>query len=233
MSLTRNREFWDRKAKENPYWYVSSYGSYLERDLEDFWASGQEIWANIKKALSYQPNRSDVVFEIGCGVGRLTRAIAPEVKHLHAQDISKEMLVIAQHSTRCANVTFHHGDGESLRPLEDNCADLVLAYNVFQHLPSCEILRKYLAEMVRVAKPGALLAFTLSPCGWHTVLLPLLRARRWLLEFSQSDGPRELFAREWVGIRPSIRGVSRLSPIALNTRDFDGDKWFFWGKVHV
>ena len=89
--LEASRQFWDEKARENPYWYVSSAGPYEGRNLAEFWASGPKIWNDLKSASGYQPKRIDTVVEIGCGVGRLTRAIAPEVGRVFAFDLSAEM----------------------------------------------------------------------------------------------------------------------------------------------
>jgi hypothetical protein len=42
------KSFWNRGAEENPYWYVSSYGSYgADRNLEEFWATRHTIWADM------------------------------------------------------------------------------------------------------------------------------------------------------------------------------------------
>src|ERR1700683_3035367 len=151
MSEKTIRSFWDKKAKENPYWYVSSYCGYdCHRDMQDFWASGPRIWADLKRELHYSPRPADIVVEIGCGVGRLTRAIALEVGHVEAFDISEEMLRIAKAGSVC-NAIFRLADGFNLASLEDNSADLVFAYCVFQHLPSLSALRAYLLDMVRVA----------------------------------------------------------------------------------
>ena len=73
MSLDNSRVFWDAKAAENPYWYVSSYGPYDERNLTEFWDAGRRIWRDLREAIGYVPGHDDVVVEIGCGVGRLTR----------------------------------------------------------------------------------------------------------------------------------------------------------------
>ena len=91
------KSFWNRAADDNPYWYVSSYGPYdADRSPEKFWASGRAIWNDIKRVTGYAPRTGDTVVEIGCGVGRLTRAIAPEVGRVIALDISERMLAIAR-----------------------------------------------------------------------------------------------------------------------------------------
>jgi ubiquinone/menaquinone biosynthesis C-methylase UbiE len=108
------RSFWNQKAKENAYWFVSSYGDYsTTRNLEEFWASGKTIWKDLKNVIEYEPTGHDLVVEIGCGVGRLTRAISPEVGSVLAIDISDEMLNIAKQA-ELPNVTLQRGDGFTL-----------------------------------------------------------------------------------------------------------------------
>jgi ubiquinone/menaquinone biosynthesis C-methylase UbiE len=228
--LDRSRAFWDEKAQENAAWYVSSYGAYAaERNMDEFFASGRRIWADLKSLTQYVPSPSDRVVEIGCGLGRLTRAIASDVGHVDAFDISSEMIRRASEAN-LANATFHLGKGSSVQPVADHTADYVIAYCVLQHLPSEEVLGAYLQDMVRVARPGAVVAFTLSKRTWMTLLLPALRARRWLTEVISSHGPRGIYRHEWTGIRPSIERVRSLSPVALEYSEMHGDKWLFWGR---
>jgi len=226
VNLEANRRFWDEKAQENAYWYVSSYGPYAERNLADFWNSGTLIWRDLKSALAYAPSPSDVVVEIGCGVGRLTRAIAPEVGKVHALDLSPEMLERAR-ELHLDNVALHPSDGQTLAGLPDGFAHLVLAYCVFQHLPSEQILAGYLQEMLRVARPGGLIAFTLTPRTWHARLAILFQIRRWLKERLHVGGPRGLYQRAWLGIRPSRTTVRGLSPVPMQDAELHGDKWLF------
>jgi len=84
----------------------------------------------VKAQIGYQPGPHDTGVEIGCGVGRLTRAIAPEVGTVHAFDISAEMLRQEQLGAP-ENSHFHLSRGDSLRPAQDGMADLVLAYLVY------------------------------------------------------------------------------------------------------
>lgn len=230
MSLDNSRVFWDAKAAENPYWYVSSYGPYDERNLAEFWQAGHRIWLDLRDAIGYLPTRRDVVIEIGCGVGRLTRAIAADVGHVHAFDISEGMLQVARRSG-LSNATFRRGEGDSLAGVPSGAADLAIAYCVFQHLPSVAVLKRYLGEMTRVVKPGGRIAFTLSPRTWVDALRPVLRVRRWLREQIVPGGPRGLYQREWIGIRPPRDIVYALSPVTLAFTPLHGDKWLFWGRV--
>jgi SAM-dependent methyltransferase len=223
------RSFWNRAAEENPYWYVSSYGSYgTDRNLEEFWASGHTIWADIKRVIGYTPSPTASILEIGCGVGRLTRAIAPEVGRVIALDISEKMIEIARKSD-LPNVDFRTAEGFALTGIPDRSADFVLAYCVFQHLPSYAALRSYLVEMYRVSMPGSLIAFTLVPRDWTVWLLPVLRVRAYLREHI-SSGPKGVYRKEWVGIRPSAAVVSELCPIRLETKALDAGRILHFGR---
>ena len=142
--------------------------------MEEFWASGRTNRADIKRVTGYTPRLTDTLVEIGCGVGRLTRIIAPEVRRVIALDISENMLAIARQA-ELPNVEFRVADGFALLGIPDSSVDFVVAYCVFQHLPSYAALRSYLAEMCRVAKSGSLIALTLAPRDWKVWLLPMLR----------------------------------------------------------
>src|SRR5690242_14438957 len=62
-TLSSSQRFWNRKAKENPYWYVSTFGDYDRPDLPSFWASGVSIWEEIKAHTGYEPGGSDTIVE--------------------------------------------------------------------------------------------------------------------------------------------------------------------------
>jgi SAM-dependent methyltransferase len=224
------KSFWDKAAQQNPYWYVSSRGAFdAERNLEEFWASGHSIWTDIKQATGYTPKRSDVVVEIGCGVGRLTRAIAPEVGRVIAIDISEKMLAIARKAD-LPNAEFRTTEGFALPGIPDQSADFVLAYCVFQHLPSYAALQSYLVQMYRVVKPGRLVAFTLTPRDWTVWLFPVLRARAYLREHLLHRGPKGVYRKEWVGIRPRTSVVTAISPIRLDRQALDSGRILYFGQ---
>lgn len=227
--LERDREFWNQAARDNPYWYVSTFGPYEGRNLDEFWKSGEKIWKDLQQALDFSPTGKEVVVEIGCGVGRLTRVFAREVASVYAFDVSDEMLRRASASA-APNVTFHRTEGVSLQPVGDGSADLVLSYLVFHHLPSEAALADYLREMVRVAKPNGIIAFTLSPRNWKANLKLLAKLRRWMHEQVKRGGPRGLYRDEWLGIAPRARTVKRLSPVPLEHAMLHGDKWLFFGR---
>jgi SAM-dependent methyltransferase len=225
------KSFWNGAAKDNPYYYVSSYGSYgADRNLNEFWASGRTIWSDLKRLTGYVPKPNDVVVEIGCGVGRLTRAIAPEVQKVIALDISGSMLAVAREAN-LPNVDFREVEGFALPSIADRSVDLVLAYCVFQHLPSNAAMKSYLDEMLRVAKRPGMIAFTLVPRDRTTWLLPAFRLRAYFRERFSRSGPKGIYRKEWVGIRPGKAAVCRMASISLEQRALDADRVLYFGIV--
>lgn len=230
LKETAAKRFWDEAAADDPYWYVSSYGAYgADRNVAEFWASGAWIWDEIKRNTEYTPRRDHLVVEIGCGVGRLTRAIAPEVGRVIALDISEGMLAVARQSA-LANAEFRPAQGFALNGIPSGSADLTLGYCVFQHLPSHAALESYLAEMLRVTKPEGLLAFTLEPRDWSFWLLPVMRVRAYLRERLSGGGPKGTYRKAWVGIRPASHTVARLAPISLQRRVLDPHRVLYFGR---
>ncbi|MGH7815220.1 MAG: class I SAM-dependent methyltransferase [Candidatus Binataceae bacterium] len=228
--LETSRQFWDEKAKENAYWFISSAGPYEGRNLDEFWASGTLIWNDLKRATGYRPEAGHLVVEIGCGIGRLTRAIAPEVGQVDAFDISGEMLKKAQSCVNATNVTFRQSETPELPEVPGACADAFVAYCVFQHLPSIDVLAAYLQTAARVLKPGGMLIFTMSPRTWRDNLAAVMRARLRLVELRARGGPRGLYKTEWYGVRPPQNAIQGMCSIQLKRDLLHGDKWLFFGR---
>ncbi len=103
--------------------------------------------------------------EIGCGSGAYTtffaRAVAPGGE-VAALDIQPAMLAqLAAKLTKpenqdIQNITLHEASAYAL-PFDDNTLDLVYMITVFQEIPDRD---RTLAEVLRVLKPGGLLAIT-------------------------------------------------------------------------
>lgn len=72
--------------------------------------------------------------EIGCGVGRIARHVAPKVQELVCCDVSRVMLdEAAANLADHANVRFHQTEGYWLDGLADASFDVVYAHAVFFH----------------------------------------------------------------------------------------------------
>jgi SAM-dependent methyltransferase len=104
---------------------------------------------------------SSHVLEIGCGIGRFVRALAPEVARVTGLDLSREM--IAKARERCAglaNVRLDVSSGRDLAGLDGASFDLVLAADVFPYLvqAGADLAARHIEEAARVLRPGGTLA---------------------------------------------------------------------------
>ena len=100
----------------------------------------------------------EAVLNIGCGVGRVERYLAPDVRELWAVDVSGEMIRRARERLAgLANVHLQEvGNREFLSAFEKDRFDLVFSFLVLQHLEK-EDAFLYLRDAFRVLKPGGLL----------------------------------------------------------------------------
>jgi SAM-dependent methyltransferase len=85
-----------------------------------------------------RPIKSDVVAELGCGTGRITRLYAGNVKRTVAIDFSLESLLTFRRTLPASladSVLLVQGD-VSTPPLADRMFSKVVSFQVFQHLPT-------------------------------------------------------------------------------------------------
>ena len=156
-------EFWDRRADEDPFYFVDNRQPYRDPDLERFWRSGYEALDRIEASLGATVSAGDEVVEVGCGVGRLTRALAARAGRVLAVDVSGRMLDRARAlNTELENVEWMQGDGRTLGGIASASADACLSFVVFQHIPEPEVTLGYVREMGRVLHPGGIAAFQVS-----------------------------------------------------------------------
>jgi SAM-dependent methyltransferase len=158
------RRFWDRRAREDAFFFVDSRLEYGNPDLDWFWEEGERALDKlILGRLGARIEPDDDVVEIGCGVGRITRPIARRARSVRALDVSPRMLELArEHNPGLASVEWIESDGTTLEPVADASADVCISYVVFQHIPDPEITYGYVREMGRVLRPGGWAAFQLS-----------------------------------------------------------------------
>jgi ubiquinone/menaquinone biosynthesis C-methylase UbiE len=155
--------FWDARAREDAFFFVDNTGTYRDADIDRFWAEGRRNLETVLAAVGAEIRPDDVVLDIGCGVGRLTRVLAETAAHVHAIDVSAEMLEQARElNAHLTNVTWHHGDGTTLHPVADGSIDAIVSHVVFQHIPDPQVTLGYVREMGRVLKPGGWSAFQVS-----------------------------------------------------------------------
>ncbi len=157
------RRFWDERAREDAFFFVDDRLSYRHPDLDSFWRGGEEALDGLLEACGVALSGREAVVEIGCGAGRMTRAIAARARSVRGIDVSSAMLDVARRmNPQLDNVEWVHGDGTTLAPLETATADACVSHVVFQHIPDPEVTLGYVREMGRVLRPGGWAAFQVS-----------------------------------------------------------------------
>lgn len=165
------KEHWNRRARTPEEAIAAVDGSTSEEVVRHTgrWAAEQ-----VRTALDVQP--ADRVLELGCGVGRIGRELAPHCGDWIGTDISEKMIENAR--SRLAdrdNVHFHQLSRTSLDMIESGGVDKAYSIAVFCHMDK-EDLYLYLQELNRILRRGGLIFVETwnlcHPVGW----------RRWAYE---------------------------------------------------
>jgi len=161
--LEKMRRDWDARARENARYYVAT--GRTDWTDEEFFASGEravqeDIFTDMQNICQGKDPQSMRVLEIGCGAGRLTRALAKLFGEVHAVDVSGEMVA----RTRAAlagwpNAFIYQNNGCDLAVVPALEFDFAYSTIVFQHIPSREIIENYVHEVHRLLRPGGLFKF--------------------------------------------------------------------------
>lgn len=163
QQLEKMRADWDRRARENARHYVNT--AHTQWNDEEFFASGEktvaeEILTDLGNICQGKPPQAMRVLEIGCGAGRVTRALARLFGEVHAVDVSGEMVRLAKEALReYPNAHVYQNNGKDLAVVPPLDFDFAFSSIVFQHIPSREIIETYVREVQRLLRPGALFKF--------------------------------------------------------------------------
>ena len=152
------KEEWNKRAKEDAFHYVSCFRK--NWNDESFYAWG-EIQTRIVIDKFFQAQNIDssgwAVLEIGCGAGRMSRALASRFKRVLAYDVSDEYIRIAKEkNSHLRNVVFTVNDGLSFPEISNGSIDFVFSGWTMQHMPTQAVVLKNIAEIGRVLKDGGL-----------------------------------------------------------------------------
>jgi ubiquinone/menaquinone biosynthesis C-methylase UbiE len=170
--LKRMREDWDARARENAQYYIAN--STRDWDEREFFRTGEinvanEVMPDMHRICGGARSPRDLrMLEIGCGVGRMTKAFANLFGHVTAFDVSAEMVAGARANlASLGNVEVMLGDGATLGGVPDASHDFAFSYIVFQHIPSAEVIESYCKEVNRVLKPGSLFKVQVNGAFWE------------------------------------------------------------------
>lgn len=163
-SLKRLQQNWEELAQDDPLWAICSDPQKRGRnwDEQEFFATGeQEVRTVLEyvRTLGLPLDFSAPALDFGCGVGRLTRALAGRFRECWGVDVSPTMIQTArQLNCDLSNCHFQLNEANHLGGFSDDRFGFVYSSIVLQHIEP-RLALQYLGELVRVLQPAGVLVF--------------------------------------------------------------------------
>lgn len=158
---------WDYLGKTEPFWSVLTQENYLTSRIEqskaDFYATGEIEASVLDSALArhgIEPRPEGRCLELGCGVGRVTGALARRYREVVALDISEPHLLLAKDALQARGINnVHYEQLKSLTEiLSYGAVDLFYSKIVLQHNPP-PVMGLLLRAMLNALTPGGVGSF--------------------------------------------------------------------------
>lgn len=176
MTLRRLRRRWDVLGTTDPFWAVLTADDKRgdRWDVEEFFATGER---EIDEVMTYIESLGvdldhGAALDFGCGVGRLTQALADRFEAVWAVDIAPSMIEAARRLDRHPGIChFRVNERPDLQLFESDRFGFVYSKIVLQHIEP-RFQRAYIREFVRVLAPEGVLLF-------QTPSEPISRSALW------------------------------------------------------
>ena len=164
--LENQQRAWDGLAENDAFWAVlmdpTRKGNKWEPD--EFFETGTR---EVKTVLDYlhslgvRPDFDGAALDFGCGAGRLTQALAARFSRATGVDISAKMVALAEKHNRFPDSCRYISNASDSLPLAEGTVSFVYSSIALQHIEP-RLVENYLAEFLRVLKPGGLLVFQVA-----------------------------------------------------------------------
>jgi SAM-dependent methyltransferase len=157
-------EEWEKNARLDPFFAIltSPEGRGGRWDPDRFFATGigevDLLFARLAQ-VGALPKRFDGFLDFGCGVGRLSQALAARFVNGIGIDISARMIELAKEYNRPAlPIDFVRNVRDDLSIIGSGSISFVYSHIVLQHI-SNDLQRRFIAEFARILEPGGVAAF--------------------------------------------------------------------------
>ena len=165
MELKELRRNWNAFGETDPLGAILTVPSKMGSrwDEGEFFQKGiDEIAEVMDYVATIRPElRRGEALDFGCGVGRLTQALALHFERCCGVDIAPSMNELAnrynKHGRRCR---YFLNEVDDLRLFEDGRFDFIYSNIVLQHM-NPEYATRYIREFIRILAPGGLIVFQL------------------------------------------------------------------------
>ncbi len=183
MDLAAWRKNWDQLGKDDPLWVVLTDPSKKggRWNPEEFFALGiEEIQRTLAELEQLQLKlKYGRALDFGCGVGRLSQALAEHFSEVQGVDISPSMIGHARRFNRYPNKCTYHINSEiGLPTFPTDHFDFIYTNITLQHIEP-QFAKGYIRDFVRVLKPGGLAMFQVLRPTFVRRLIPDFAASTW------------------------------------------------------
>ena len=163
MSLARVKNTFERFGKTDPMYAVLSVDDFKHNqgDPNKFFQLGQEEIAGV---MAYLENLGMSVshgkaLDFGCGLGRLSQALAEHFAEVEGEDIAESMVDAARSYNRHGNrVRYRVNTVDHLQCFADDTFDFIYSNITLQHIPP-EASMNYIREFGRILRPKGIAVF--------------------------------------------------------------------------
>lgn len=163
MKSTKMHDNWNSLAEEDAKWAILTDPTKKKNRWEDsdFFETGKrQVKADMDRLRSMNIELNfDRALDFGCGIGRLSQALATHFKEVHGVDVSSHMIKQAEERNPCPDrVKYFVNVANDLTQLNDFEYDLVYSWICLQHIPT-DYQRMYLTEFIRLMRRGGAAMF--------------------------------------------------------------------------
>ena len=146
-------------------------------------------------------NDQSIVLEIACGLGRVSRYVAPYCKKLYCTDILKQAISLAKKELAgFKNIIFRQINGYDLKCFKDDSFDLVFSFGTFFHF-DVEIVFNYFKEIKRVLKRNGVAIIEFRPINKRELgLLNERIAQKGIVKYSNEPWKFRYFSKDSVEV---------------------------------
>lgn len=164
MNIKNLQKNWDTFGRVDPFHAILTYKKGKDWQVKEFFMTGVE---EVDKAIKYIKDKLKITIprkkalDFGCGVGRVTQALASYFDKVYGVDIAPSMVELAnKYNRHPKRVVYCLNEKINLKIFPNSHFDFIYSNITLQHMKPQYTL-KYLEEFLRILKNQGLLIFQL------------------------------------------------------------------------